>query len=90
LNLCKRHDPNPLRTVRFSGQTSVTIPAGQELYSDPFELVAPAGASDSLPWNDHSQVGANAADPALDGRKLAINLDIKGSSGPITYHQEAL
>src|ERR1700722_19622634 len=33
--------PGSLRTVTFGGKTSVTIPAGQELYSDPFELVQP-------------------------------------------------
>jgi lysophospholipase L1-like esterase len=82
--------PQSLRTVTFGGKSSVTIPAGQELYSDSFELVEPAGANNQLPLNDHGQPGSNAADPDLEGRKLAVNLYIKGTSGPITYHQEAL
>ena len=76
--------------MTFSGRTSFTIPAGQELYSDPFELVAPGEANNSLPLNDHGQPGANATDPDLNGQKLAVNLYVKGTSGPITYHQEAL
>jgi lysophospholipase L1-like esterase len=82
--------PESLRTVTFSGQKSVTIPAGQELYSDPFELVAPADGGNSLPFNDHGHSGPNATDPYLNGQKLAVNLYIKGTSGPITYHAEAL
>jgi lysophospholipase L1-like esterase len=82
--------PRSLRTVTFGGKTSVTIPAGQELYSDSFELVEPINANNQLPVHDHGQPGSNSTDPDLDGRKLAINLYIKGTSGPITYHQEAL
>jgi lysophospholipase L1-like esterase len=82
--------PGSLRTVTFGGKTSVTIPAGQELYSDSFELVGPTGGNNPLPVNDHGQPGSNATDPDLEGRKLAVNLYIKGTSGPITYHQEAL
>jgi lysophospholipase L1-like esterase len=82
--------PGSLRTVTFGGKSSVTIPAGQELYSDPFELVAPFETSNSLPLNDHGRPGASATDPDLNGQKLAVNLYIKGTSGPITYHQEAL
>jgi lysophospholipase L1-like esterase len=73
--------PGTLTSVKFSGRSSVTIPAGQELYSDPFELANPS---------DHGQSGPNPTDPDLDGRKLAVNLYIKGTSGPITYHAEAL
>jgi hypothetical protein len=35
--------PGSFSTVRFGGKPSVTIPAGQELYSDPFELSNPNG-----------------------------------------------
>jgi lysophospholipase L1-like esterase len=82
--------PGSLRTVTFSGRTSVTIPAGQELYSDPFELVAPAEGGNPLPFNDRDHSGPNPTDPYLNGQKLAVNLYIKGTSGPITYHAEAL
>jgi len=47
----------------------------------------PAGR---CPPNDHGHLGANATDPDLNGQKLAVNLFIKGTSGPITYHAEAL
>jgi lysophospholipase L1-like esterase len=83
-------NPGSLRNVTFGGKTSVTIPAGQELYSDSFELLAPSDANNRLPLNDHGQPGSNSTDPDLEGRKLAVNLYIKGTSGPITYHQEAL
>jgi len=82
--------PGSLRTVRFNGQTSVTIPAGQELYSDPFELLAPASGNNTLPSNDHGRPENNATDPYLNGAKLAVNLYIKGTSGPITFHSEGL
>jgi lysophospholipase L1-like esterase len=82
--------PGSLRAVTFSGRSGVTIPAGQELYSDPFELVAPADGGNSASWNDHGHSGPSATDPYLNGQKLAVNLYIKGTSGPITYHAEAL
>jgi lysophospholipase L1-like esterase len=76
--------------VTFNGKPSVTIPASQELYSDSFELPAPASGNNALPPNDHGQPGGNATDPYLNGAKLAVNLYIKGTSGPITFHSEAL
>jgi hypothetical protein len=54
------------------------------------ELPAPGDGNNPLPLNDHGQPGSNATDPDLNGQKLAVNLYIKGTSGPITYHQEAL
>src|SRR3984885_439751 len=82
--------PGSFSTVRFGGKPSVTIPAGQELYSDPFELSNPNGPDHQGPANNHGQPGSNPTDPYLDGQKLAVNLYIKGTSGPITYHAEAL
>jgi lysophospholipase L1-like esterase len=82
--------PRSLRTVTFNGEISVTIPPGQELYSDSFELFKPNALDNQLAANDHGQSEPNATDPDLEGRKLAVNLYIKGASGPITYHQEAL
>src|SRR3984885_14032608 len=82
--------PGSFSTVRFGGQPSVTIPAGQELYSDPFELSNPNGPDSQEPANYHGQPGSNPTDPYLDGQKLAVNLYIKGTSGPIPYPQEAL
>jgi lysophospholipase L1-like esterase len=75
--------PGSFSTVRFGGKPTVTIPPGQELYSDPFELSNPNGP------DNHGQPG-NPTDPYLDGQKLAVNLYVKGTSGPITYHAEAL
>ena len=82
--------PGSLRSVKFSGKTSVTISAGQELYSDSFELPAPASGNNALPPNDHGKSEGNATDPYLNGAKLAVNLYVKGTSGPITFHSEAL
>jgi lysophospholipase L1-like esterase len=82
--------PSSLRTVTFGGKPNVTIPAGQELYSDPFELPAPASGTNGWASNNHGQPAASATDPYLNGAKLAVNLYIKGTSGPITFHSEAL
>jgi lysophospholipase L1-like esterase len=59
-----------LTPVTFGGKRSVTIPAGQEVWSD--------GAV--LSWIK------NADDPAVQGRNLAVSYSVDGSSGPMTYH----
>jgi hypothetical protein len=53
-------------------------------------LVEPTDANQQLAANDNGQPGSSSTDPDLDGRKLAVSLYIKGTNGPITYHQEAL
>jgi lysophospholipase L1-like esterase len=62
------------RPVRFSGKTSVTIPAGEWVWSDPV----------ALPFV------STAAQRQLTGRKLAVSFHVAGESGPMTWHAKAL
>ncbi|HYL14465.1 MAG TPA: GDSL-type esterase/lipase family protein [Terriglobales bacterium] len=59
--------------VTFGGKKSVTIPAGQEIFSDGIRLSWVRGADD----------------PALQGRNLAVSYSVEGSSGPMTHHSGA-
>jgi lysophospholipase L1-like esterase len=59
--------------VSFNGSKSLTIPPGQEVWSDAI----------SLSWVK------NAADPLLQGRNLAISYSIQGNSGHMSYHSAA-
>ena len=65
--------PGTLTKVTFAGARAVTIPAGQEVWSDRVRLswVEPAG------------------DPLLQGRNLAVSYSIQGDSGHLTYHAGA-
>lgn len=65
--------PGTATAATFAGSPSVTIPAGQQLWSDAVHLA----------WV------ANAADPLLQGRNLAISYSIAGDSGHMTYHSGA-
>ncbi len=56
--------------VTFNGRKSVTIPVGQELFSDGV----------LLRWV------RDADDPLLQGRNLAVSYSIAGDSGRMTYH----
>ena len=60
--------------VLFGGKPSVTIAPGQSLWSDAVALPFVHGP----------------ADPALDGRKLAVSFHVVGTSGPMTWHAKAL
>jgi lysophospholipase L1-like esterase len=64
---------NTLTPVTFGGKRSVTIPVGQEIWSD----------GTSLSWV------RDADDPAVQGRNLAVSYSVQGSSGPMTYHSGA-
>jgi len=59
--------------VTFSGKRSVTIPPGQEVFSDGVRLSWVKGADD----------------PGVQGRNLAVSYSVQGSSGPMTYHSGA-
>jgi lysophospholipase L1-like esterase len=59
--------------VTFSGKRSVTIPAGQEIFSDGIRLS----------WVK------DADDPGVQGRNLAVSYSVEGDSGPMTYHSGA-
>jgi lysophospholipase L1-like esterase len=62
--------PGTLTPVTFGGQRSVTIPVGQEVFSDAV----------------HLRWVIDANDPAVQGRNLAISYSIAGDSGRMTYH----
>lgn len=56
--------------VSFGGSKTVTIPVGQEVWSDGVTLSWVRGADD----------------PAVQGRNLAVSYSVQGVSGPMTYH----
>ncbi|MBV9201005.1 MAG: lysophospholipase [Alphaproteobacteria bacterium] len=62
-----------LTPVTFGGKKSVTIPVGQEIYSDSIRLRWVEGADD----------------PGVQGRNLAVSYAIAGDSGPMTFHSSA-
>ena len=62
-----------LTAVTFGGKKSVTIPAGDRVFSDEITLSWVGGADDR----------------AVQGRNLAISYAVKGDSGPMTYHSGA-
>jgi len=66
--------PGSNAAVAFAGQGSVTVPAGEEVWSDPVGL----------------GFVHDAADPALAGRKLAVSFHVVGPSGPMTWHAKGL
>jgi lysophospholipase L1-like esterase len=59
--------------VTFGGERLVTIPAGQEIFSDGILLSWVQGAED----------------PGVQGRNLAVSYAVEGDSGPMTYHSSA-
>jgi len=65
--------PGTLTRVTFNGEASVTIPAGQEVFSDGIELR----------WarNDDSA--------GVQGRNLAVSYSVQGNSGPMSFHSGA-
>ncbi len=66
--------------VTFSGGASVTIPIGQEIWSDPVRLR----------WVEMRGEEREAVDPVVDGHNLAVSIFVQGKSGPMTYHSTAL
>lgn len=61
-------------SVLFGGKRSLTIAPGKVAYCDAV----------NLPFVK------NAADPLLNGRKLAVSFHVAGASGPMTWHAKAL
>jgi hypothetical protein len=66
--------------VTFGGQRFVTVPAGEEIFSDAVKLT----------WVNMDYIAAGRVDPMVDGRNLAISMYIPGQSGSMTYHGNAL
>ena len=65
--------PGTLTRVTFNGEASVTIPAGQEVFSDGIELR----------WaRDDDSAG-------VQGRNLAVSYSVQGNSGPMSFHSGA-
>jgi lysophospholipase L1-like esterase len=60
--------------ITFSGRASVTVPAGDSVWSDGVALpfVSDPGRAD------------------LDGRKLAVSFHVAGASGPMSWHAKAM
>jgi lysophospholipase L1-like esterase len=59
--------------VTFGGSRSVTIPAGQEVFSDAVRLTWVEGADDR----------------GVQGRNLAVSYSVEGDTGPMTFHSGA-
>jgi hypothetical protein len=72
--------PGTNTPVTFSGGPSVTLPVGQEVFSDPV----------FLRWVEVGEDGLDGVDPVVDGHNLAVSIFVRGKSGPITYHSTAL
>jgi GDSL-like Lipase/Acylhydrolase family len=72
--------PDTNTPVTFAGRPSVTIPVGQEIFSDPV----------FLRWVDVSDDEKESVDPVIDGHNLAVSIFVPGKSGPMTYHSTAL
>jgi lysophospholipase L1-like esterase len=66
--------PRTNQPVKFAGKDSITVQAGQSVWSDPVEL----------------PFVRDPSEPMLAGRKLAISFHVAGESGPMTWHAKAL
>jgi lysophospholipase L1-like esterase len=66
--------PGTGRAVSFGAQPRVTVEPGGVAWSDAIDL----------------PFASNAADPLLQGRKLAVSFHVVGESGPMTWHAKAL
>jgi len=69
-------------TVKFSGKSSVTVAAGQRVWSDAVKL--------NWVHGDHPGDANDDPSAAVDGRNLAVSMYIAGLSGPMTSHGTAL
>jgi len=62
------------RPATFKGKKSVTVPAGESVWSDAVDLPFVTKSSQKF----------------LDGKRLAVSFYIPNSSGPMTWHAKAL
>lgn len=60
--------------VRFNGEGSITVTAGESVVSDPVTLT----------------FVKSSGEPLLKGRKLSVSFHVVGDSGPMTWHAKAL
>jgi lysophospholipase L1-like esterase len=77
--------PGTSSTVTFKGQKSVTLPLNQEIYSDPIVL----GFSSRIENLIDSLLGESSG-PGLRGRKLAVSIYVRGTSGMLTWHAKGM
>ena len=77
--------PGTSSTVTFKGQKSVTLPLNQEIYSDPIVL----GFSSRIENLIDSILGESSG-PGLRGRKLAVSIYVRGTSGMLTWHAKGM
>lgn len=66
--------PGTMARAAFAAADHVSIPAGHDVLSDPFEL----------------PFAADPSAPELAGRKLAVSFHVEGESGPMTWHAKAM
>jgi hypothetical protein len=60
--------PGTNTPVTFSGSPSVTLPVGQEVFSDPV----------FLRWVEVGEDGLDGVDPLVDGHNLAVSIFVQG------------
>jgi len=66
--------PGTNRAATFKGKRSITVPAGESVWSDAVDLPFVTKANQQF----------------LDGKKLAVSFYIPNTSGPMTWHAKAL
>lgn len=66
--------PGTNRAATFKGKKSITVPAGESVWSDAVDLPFVTKANQQF----------------LDGKKLAVSFYIPETSGPMTWHAKAL
>lgn len=66
--------PGTNRATTFKGKKSITVPAGESVWSDTVDLPFVTKANQQF----------------LDGKKLAVSFYIPNTSGPMTWHAKAL
>ncbi|MDO8694789.1 MAG: GDSL-type esterase/lipase family protein [Sheuella sp.] len=66
--------PGTNRAATFKGKKSITVPAGESVWSDAVDLPFVTKANQQF----------------LDGKKLAVSFYIPNTSGPMTWHAKAL
>jgi len=69
-------------SVLFSGSRSVTVAAGDQVFSDAVRVRWARAEGDGD--------ADDRVNPALEGRNLAVSMYIPGQSGPMTFHSTAL
>ncbi len=69
-------------SVLFGGSRSVTVAAGDQVFSDAVRVRWARAEGDGD--------ADDRVNPALEGRNLAVSMYIPGQSGPMTFHSTAL